>query len=99
LLNGKAYILPEHQKQFAKLQERFSFPPNIRYSNLGNYMEARLFADLARYKLDNKAWEIPEIINSGKSIVCGIITRPDNNRSEYNDRINRAAKGWQSEKI
>jgi hypothetical protein len=54
-----------------------------------------LFADLARYKLDNKAWEIPEIVNSGKSIICGRIARPNKNRKEYNDRVNRAAKGWQ----
>lgn len=95
LLKGNGYILPEHQEQFTKLQNRFSSLPEVCNSNFGDYMEARLFADLARYKLDNKAWEIPEIVNSGKSIICGRIARPNKNRKEYNDRVNRAAKGWQ----
>ena len=96
LLKGKSYVLPEHEKQFAKLQKRFSSTPSVRNSTFGDYMEARLFADLARYKLDNKAWEIPEIVQSGKSIICGHIAKPNNSRQKYSDRINRAAKGWQT---
>lgn len=96
LLKGQSYILPEHEKQFNKLQKRFSQTPNIRNSCFGDYMEARLFADLARYKLDNKAWEIPEIIQSGKSIICGRIAQPAPLSATYSDRINRAAKGWQN---
>ena len=97
LLEGKAYVLPEHQEQITKLQKRFSKTPDIKVSFFGDYMEARLLADLARYKLDNKAWEIPEITQSGKSVICGCIAKPDTNRSKYFDCINRAAKGWQTE--
>ena len=96
LLKGNGYVLPEHQEQFTKLQNRFSASPEVRNSNFGDYMEARLFADLARYKLDNKAWEIPEIVKSGKSIICGRIARPNKNRKYYTDRVNRAAKNWQN---
>lgn len=96
LLKGNGYVLPEHQEQFTKLRNRFSSSPEVRNSNFGDYMEARLFADLARYKLDNKAWEIPEIIKSGKTIICGRIARPNKKRKYYNDRVNRAAKGWQT---
>ena len=96
LLAGKAFVLPEHQAQFAELYRRLESKPAIRISELGDYMEARLFADMARYKLENKAWEIPEIIDAGKSVVCGKIVSPGINQ-EYNDRINRAAKGWQAE--
>ena len=39
--------------------------------------------------------EIPEIINAGKKIVCGIIAKPKNTNGKYSDYINRAAKGWQ----
>ena len=60
-------------------------------------MEARLFADLARYKLENKSWEIPEIINSNKTIISGCIAKPGNIRVKYFDCINRAAKGWQKQ--
>ena len=95
LLNGNGYILPEHIEQFSKLQKRFAKAPVVRNSNFGDYMEARLFADLARYKLDNKAWEIPEIVKAKKSIVCGVVATPDASRTKYTDRINLAAKGWQ----
>jgi len=95
LLSQKGFILPEHQDSFAQLQMRLVGEPDIRLSGFGDYMEARLFADLARYKLENKAWEIPEIINAGKKIICGRIATPKKERKKYNDCINRAAKGWQ----
>ena len=57
-------------------------------------MEARLFADLARYKLENKAWEIPETADLDKKIVCGIIAQPKS-KKQYTDCLSRAAKGWQ----
>ena len=56
-------------------------------------MEARLFADLARYRLENKPWEIPEIIKAGKKVICGVIAHPNRQKIFY-DKINLAAKGW-----
>ena len=99
LLNGRSFVMPQHQKQFAALQNRFKKPPIIKQSEFGDYMEARLFADLARYKLDGQAWEIPEIVSANKKIVCGVVAVPQSLKSEYKDRINRAAKGWQQEKM
>lgn len=98
LLNDKGYVLPEHEKRFAQLHNRFTQTPVIHTSGFGDYMEARLFADLARYKLENKAWEIPEIVQSGKSVICGRMAVPNTETNEYYDRINRSAKGWQQEK-
>lgn len=95
LLNGKSYILPEHEKQFSNLLNRFSQAPVVRNSTFGEYMEARLFADLARYKLENKAWEIPEIVNAKQEIVCGIVAYPKKFSDNYSDMVNRTAKGWQ----
>ena len=95
LLAGRAFILPEHQVSFANLRARFAEKPVIRPSCFGDYMEARLFADLARYKLENRAWEIPEIIEAGKKIICGRLAEPKKTEGNYTDRINRAAKGWQ----
>lgn len=65
LLNGQGYVLPEHEQSFADLRARFATKPRVRYSTFGEYMEARLFADLARYTLDNKGWEVPEVIEKG----------------------------------
>ena len=95
LLNGNGFILPEHINSFTKLQNRFTLKPVIRQSSFGDYMEARLFADLARYKLENKAWEIPEITSAGKTVICGRIAKPKALTEKYDDCINRAAKGWQ----
>lgn len=95
LLNGNGFVLPEHQSQFAKLGKRFIQEPEIYFSKFGEYMEARAFADLARYKLENKVWPLPEAVNIGKKIVCGIIAVPRERKNYYDDCINRAAKGWQ----
>lgn len=95
LLSGKGYVLPEHEAAFEKLRARFSKAPHVRDSAFGDYMEARLFADLARYKLENKAWEIPEVVQSGKKIICGRTAFPSVPKAKYADQINRAAKGWQ----
>ncbi|MBQ8869907.1 MAG: anhydro-N-acetylmuramic acid kinase [Alphaproteobacteria bacterium] len=95
ILSGNGLILSEHQEIFTKLCSRLKNNLLIKQSKFSDYMEARLFADLARYKLENRAWEIPEIINAGKKIVCGVIAKPQNTNGKYSDYINRAAKGWQ----
>ena len=95
LLAGEGYVLPEHVALFKNLQNRFKAMPKVKQSAFGDYMEARLFADLARYKLENKAWDIPEIRKAGKSVVCGRIAFPADIKTKYDDKINRAAKGWQ----
>ena len=95
LMNGKGYVLPEHEKQFSAFLKRFSQKPKIKYSAFGESMEARLFADLARYRLEDRGWEIPEIVKSKKKVVCGVTAAPKTNRKTYDDMINLAAKGWQ----
>ena len=94
LLHGKAEVLAEHQQKFVALQKRFLVPIKIKQTCFGDYMEARLFADLARYKLENRVWELPEVIKSGKNLVCGVIAHPKAGRDKYSDKISRAAKGW-----
>lgn len=92
LLKGKGYVLPYHQASFEKLAQKFKKTPVIFFSEFGEYMEARLFADLARYKLENKAWPLPEVVVAGKEIVCGTVAYPKQDERDYNDYINRAAK-------
>lgn len=98
LLHNQGFVLPEHKDTFAALSKRFGTNPVLQQSTFGDYMEARLFADLARYKLAGKAWEIPEIVAAGQNIICGIIAIPDKTKTDYTDKINRAAKGWQAHK-
>ena len=97
LIKNSGYVLPEHRNAFAGYAERFATEPTVRYSNFGEYMEARLFADLAHYRLENRAWEIPEIVETGQKIVCGVIAHPQENRKIYRDMCNLAAKGWQAD--
>lgn len=94
LLQETGYILPEHERIFREFIMRFTDKPKIRYSNLGEFMEARLFADMARYRLENKVWEVPEVIQSKQKIVSGIIATPESNRKSYADKVNQAAFGW-----
>ena len=96
LVAGKGYVLPEHRSAFQEFLKRFDRRPGVKYSAFGEMMEARLFADLARYKLENKPWEIPEIVRVGQQVVCGVLARPDH-RTAFADEINLAAKGWQQE--
>lgn len=98
LIQGKGYVLPEHQEIFKSFLGRFKEKPVVRYSQFGEMMEARLFADLARYRLENRAWEIPEIVKAKKNVICGVLAKP-NKCKIYRDRINRAAKGWQAQQV
>ena len=86
LISGKAFVLSAHRSDFEKLQRRFLKPPSFKYSAFGTYMEARLMADLAYFKLQNKPWM--------NNIICGKTATPQTNRTLYDDCINRAAKGW-----
>ena len=97
LLGKESYVLDEHKVSFARLKNLFS-KASISYSSRGEYMEAQLFADMARYRLQNQAWEIPEISKSGKHIICGRIALPDTARKSYSDQSNHACCGWQNER-
>ncbi len=93
LMRGEGYVLPEHRRPFADFRARFSTRPRVRHCAFGDYMEARLFADLARHKLIGKAWELPEVVAAHQKIVSGVIATPRPTRGPYTDRINSAAKG------
>ena len=53
-------------------------------------MEARLIADLAFHKLENKPWELPEAILANKQIICGKIASP-NHKTSYQDMLSDAS--------
>ena len=90
LLSNNAYILPQHKTQFNSLYNRLSNTPCIKTSKFGDYMEARLLADLAYHKLENKPWELPETILANKQIICGKIATP-NHKTSYQDMLSDAS--------
>lgn len=94
LMRGNGFVLPEHQGSFNAFLNRFTQPPVVRYSRFGEFMEARLFADLARYYLDNRVWEMPDVLACDQKIVAGVKRTP--HEGPVNDQINLAAKGWTS---
>ncbi len=96
LLRGDGYVLPEHEKAFAELQQRLGQSVTAEYSKFGTYMEARLFAELAYYYLTKQTWALPEVINTGQSLICGISAQPHTPQKQYTDMFSRAAKGWSS---
>ena len=96
LIAGNGYVLPKHKAEIKDFLKKFE-DATVEYSAYGSMMEARLFADLARYKMLEKPWLTPDSRKDGKRIVCGRIAFPDNNRRVYNDMINEACCGWQDE--
>ena len=97
ILLGKAPALPQHAKLFADFRQRLGKKPNIKYSDLGEFMEARLFADLARYYLEGKTWNLPELKNYDKKLILGNMRRP--HEAAVNDYLSQAARGWQDKVI
>lgn len=94
LLRAEGMILKEHEELFLKLKQRLPQEISVIKSAFGNFMEARLMADLAYHKLLNLPWDLPEVAQKNEHIVCGQIALPSLVRNIYNDKLNRAAKGW-----
>ena len=92
LLHHQGDVLPEHREKFSRLASRTKKSPKVHVSAFGDYMEARLMADMAYYRLQNQIWPLPEVIKSKTPIISGIIAEPMLNRKCYTDKINRAAQ-------
>ena len=93
ILLAEIQVLPEHQNLFSAFYKRLKTTPRIKYSDFGEFMEARLFADLARYYLEQKTWELPELQNYNKHLILGHIHYPY--AAEVDDYLSKAAGGWQ----
>ena len=91
LLSNRSPILPEHQVDFFHIWEHLEQAPRIWISDMGKYMEARIFADLARYYLENRAWF--DGVTGHQSVRLGRIRYP--NSGPIDDVVSRSTKGWQ----
>lgn len=85
LLKGKGVVLDEDRECFRAFWDK-NKKINVVLSAFGESMEARLMADMARYRLEEKPWD--------EGIVSGMIASPRKNRKKYDDMLSLAAKGW-----
>ena len=92
LLNGKIEVLPEHQEWFNKISSNQSHIEwSDHYGYNGKYMEARIFADMAKCKLTGEAFSLPETTGCLKPTIAGIIASPG---GENRQLWSRAAPNW-----
>ncbi len=81
LLGGKALILPEHEAVFADIYTRLLASPKAdfadRFGFSGEYMEARIFADMACCKILNRPFSLPETTGCRLPMVGGVYVLPD----------------------
>lgn len=80
LLRGEGLVLPEHQETFAAVQSRFERPPSVEWSDKfgysGQYMEARIFADMAYCRIVGKPFTFPESSGCRQPVVGGVYILP-----------------------
>ena len=85
LLYGKGLILPEHQETFRSIWSRFSKMPTVEWSDKfgysGQYMEARIFADMAYSRIIGAPFTFPEGTGCREPIIGGIYTLPSNKKN------------------
>lgn len=92
LLRGEAEVLPEHQQIFAQLKnDQAVTASSDEYGYNGQFMEARIFADMAKCKLTGEPFSLPETTGCNSPTVGGIIAYPG---GSDNRRWSRAAFGW-----
>ncbi len=78
LIHGKAIVLPEHQEIFAQLSNQkavIEWSDEFGYN--GKFMEARIFADMAKCFLTKEAFSFPETTGCKVPTVGGIMTTPN----------------------
>lgn len=93
LLEGKAEALPEHKDIFAALQMTdVVVAPSDQYGYNGQFMEARIFADMAKCLITKEPFSYPETTGCKTPTVGGIIAVPGGKDKRL---WSRAAFGWQ----
>ncbi len=80
LILDRAFVLPEHRERFAEIRKRLVkgiIPESASvYGFDSRYMEARIFADLARCRITGEPFSYPETTGCRKPCYAGIIRFP-----------------------
>ncbi len=96
LIGGKTKVLPEHEAVFANIkQENATIVSSDTYGYNGQYMEARIFADMAKCLITKEPFSYPNTTGCKSPTVGGIIAYPNGNDSRL---WSRASFGWQKNK-
>ena len=92
LLKGQADVLPQHKDIFADIQnKRAEVKWSDEFGYNGKYMEARVFADMAKCKLTNEPFSFPATSGCKSPTVGGVVVYPKGDNAQL---WSRAAKGW-----
>ncbi|MFV0626637.1 MAG: anhydro-N-acetylmuramic acid kinase [Alphaproteobacteria bacterium] len=87
IFENKMPLLEKHRKIFEKIFNRFEKKPIIAwaddYGYSGEFMEARIFADLAYCKIKNILFTTPEITNCKSPTICGIWAYPNDEHKKH----------------
>lgn len=80
LLNGQGLLLSEHQQIFADIWQQLDKNVVVdwadNYGFSGEYMEARIFADMAYCKIINQPFSLPSTTNCRTPTVGGVYVLP-----------------------
>ncbi len=80
LLKNNPLILPEHMRIFDAIYQRLPKDIVVEFSDKfgfsGEYMEARIFADMAYAKICNQPFSMPEISGCRQPTVDGVFVLP-----------------------
>lgn len=92
LLHGKAEVLCQHKDIFVSVaNEKAVIEWSDKFGYNGKYMEARIFADMAKCRLNNEPFSTPYTTGCKTPTIGGIIAVPE---GSDNRLWSRAAKGW-----
>lgn len=92
LLHGKAQVLPQHQKIFAQIvNPQATVDWSDKHGYNGQFMEARIFADMAKCYLCKEPFSYPETTGCKTPTIGGIMAVPGGNNLQL---YSRAARGW-----
>ena len=84
LLNKEGFILDRHRPLFAQIRRRFAQVPYVDFSDRfgysGEYMEARIFADMARCRIIGEPFSLPETTGCRCPTVAGIYVLPSSGK-------------------
>ncbi len=92
ILSNKASVLPEHQHIFNQVINPMAVCKwSDDYGYSGKYMEARIFADMAKCYLTQEPFTFPETTGCQEPTIGGIMAYPNGKETRL---WSRAAKGW-----
>ena len=96
LIIGNAKVLDKHNNIFNKIKNPDAIiTSSDEYGYNGQFMEARIFADMAKCFLTDEPFSYPETTGNSKPTIGGTMTTP-NKKNKL--RWSRAEKGWAKNK-